>query len=124
MRDAFTEAYLNCALWSMCDDSAPQGGDPLDDNYSVDDISPDTLAAMEDDCRTFQRDNGEDITSQEKQIGDEGQAGHDFWLTRNGHGSGFWDGYWSQEAGDRLTKACYVYGGFDLYVGDDGLIHS
>lgn len=20
------------------------------------------------------------------------QAGHDFWLTRNGHGAGFWDG--------------------------------
>jgi len=22
---------------------------------------------------------------------DVGQAGHDFWLTRNGHGTGFWD---------------------------------
>ena len=21
-------------------------------------------------------------------------AGHDFWLTRNGHGAGFWDGDW------------------------------
>jgi hypothetical protein len=23
--------------------------------------------------------------------GDEDQAGYDFWLTRNGHGTGFWD---------------------------------
>ena len=25
---------------------------------------------------------------------DDGQIGHDFFLTRNGHGAGFWDGAW------------------------------
>jgi len=34
----------------------------------------------------------------------EAQAGHDFWLTRNGHGAGFWDGDWP-ETGDALTEA-------------------
>lgn len=37
------------------------------------------------------------------------QCGHDFILTRNGHGAGFWDrGYGA--AGDRLTSAAKAYG--------------
>jgi hypothetical protein len=51
-------------------------------------------------------------------------GGHDFWLTRNGHGAGFWDGDWPKEAGDRLTKACEEFGEFDLYIGDDGMIYG
>jgi len=52
------------------------------------------------------------------------RAGHDFWLTRNGHGAGFWDGDWPDDAGGRLTEASKKYGEFNLYVGDDGLIHG
>lgn len=42
--------------------------------------------------------------------------GHDLWLTRNGHGAGFWDGDWDENIGDVMTKYCqtlhenYVYG--------------
>ena len=118
MLDTFTEAYLTCALWSTNDESTPQGGDPLDDNYCVEDIAPDTLAAMAEDCRAFQEGHREDI------VADLGRAGHDFWLTRNGHGAGFWDGDWPEEVGERLTEASKTYGEFDLYVGDDGLIYN
>src|SRR5215213_9921810 len=51
------------------------------------------------------------------------QAGHDFWLTRNRHGAGFWD----RGLGDlsnRLSDASKVYGEVDLYVGDDGQIYA
>ena len=118
MLDTFTEAYFTCALWSTNDESTPQGGNPLDDNYGVEDIAPDTLAAMAEDCRAFQEGHGEDIAA------DLGRAGHDFWLTRNGHGAGFWDGDWPEEVGERLTEASKAYGEFDLYVGDDGLIYN
>ncbi|MFX7784369.1 hypothetical protein ABTJ92_19280, partial [Acinetobacter baumannii] len=50
-------------------------------------------------------------------------AGHDFWLNRNGHGSGFWDGDWPGEMGDRLDEASKKYGTVDLIVGEDGLIY-
>jgi hypothetical protein len=54
--------------------------------------------------------------------GDPSQNGHDFFLTRNGHGAGFWGrGY--GEVGDRLSAACKSYGSQDLYLGDDGKIH-
>jgi hypothetical protein len=115
--DQFTTDYLICALWSTNDESTPQGGEPLDKNYGIEDIAPETLARMVEDCQVFQRENLADIES------DLGQAGHDFWLTRNGHGAGFWDGDWP-EAGDRLTKVSKRFGEFDLYVGDDGLIYN
>jgi hypothetical protein len=35
-------------------------------------------------------------------------AGHDFQLTRNGHGAGFWDGGWKH--GDELTALAKTFG--------------
>lgn len=46
------------------------------------------------------------------------QHGHDFALTRNGHGTGFWDrGY--GEVGDRLTESARAYGEHSVMT-DDG----
>lgn len=39
----------------------------------------------------------------------EARAGHDFWLTRGGHGTGFWDRGLG-ELGDRLSDAAQAYG--------------
>lgn len=112
--DTFTEAYLICALWSSTDDD----GRPLDDNYEIMDIAAETVAKAKEDCADFQTANAEDLADI-----DSSQAGHDFWLTRNGHGAGFWDRGLG-EVGDRLTKASKAYGSVDLYVGDDGLIYG
>lgn len=55
---------------------------------------------------------------------DEELAGHDFWLTRNGHGAGFWDrSELDKPTQGRLTKAAHAFGNSDLYVGDDGRIY-
>ena len=116
--DPFTTSYIEAALWSSMDESDEQGGEPLDDNYGPDDIAEDTLASILDDCKAFQRDHADDIGCELE------RAGHDFWLTRNGHGAGFWDGDWEDNIGQRLTEASDVYGSVDLYVGDDGLIYS
>lgn len=115
---AFTDAYIECALWSSTDWSRDDGGDALDDNYSDDDLAPETLKEIRQDCSDF-------LTHHEELIGSEAsQAGHDFWLTRNGHGCGFWDGDWPEPAATQLTEASKVYGGVDLCVGDDGRIYS
>ena len=52
--------------------------------------------------------------------------GHDLWLTRNGHGSGFWDGDYEGndgQDGDTLTKIAKSLGERSGYVGDDGKIY-
>lgn len=50
-------------------------------------------------------------------------AGHDFWLTRNRHGAGFWDRGLGV-LGERLSDTARVYGSIDLYLGDDELIYA
>jgi hypothetical protein len=116
--DMFTAAYIEAALWSSNDESTPDGGKPMDENYSIDDIAPATLERMKADCEKFQSANADLIK------GEEQRAGHDFWLTRNEHGAGFWDGDWEEETGDKLTAASKVFGEFSLYIGDDGKIYA
>ena len=50
------------------------------------------------------------------------QAGTDFWLTRNGHGAGFWD-RGLEEAGETLSKIAHNMRESDAYVGDDGQMY-
>ena len=117
----FLDGYITAALWSSLDDA----DDPLDANYQPDDIAPETLSAMTEDCRKFLEECSHLIvgkTVQESSYSDMEIAGHDFWLTRNGHGAGFWDGDW--ETGDELTAACKPFGEVYLFVGDDGKIYA
>lgn len=111
--DEFAAAYVTAALWASTDDD----GDPLDSNYTAGDIHPETMRKIVADCRAFRAANAADIEA----VG-VGQAGHDYFLTRNHHGAGFWD-RGNGEAGERLTKASHAAGEVNFYVGDDGRIY-
>jgi len=120
--DAFTRQYIETALWSTMDQSDEQGGEPLDKNYSIDDIAPETMELIVEDCADFQEKYWRLLS--DSGIDDE-RAGHDFWLSRNGHGTGFFDeDTIDDEFQDQLQDAAEAYGEFDLYVGDDGLIYG
>lgn len=47
---------------------------------------------------------------------------YDYWLTRNGHGAGFWDRGLG-ELGDVLSNKAKMHGSVYAYAGDDGLIY-
>jgi len=115
----FIKHYLETALWSSCDYREDQDT-PLDDNYYIEDIDLDTLKAAIKDCLSFiaQAEKLELICDE-----DYSTVGHDFWLTRNGHGAGFWDGDYP-EHGDKLTELSESFGGIDLHVTDDNKIAS
>lgn len=51
-------------------------------------------------------------------------AGHDFWLTRNGHGAGFWDGDWEEPYASHMDKISKLAGEAEVYIGDDGLLYQ
>lgn len=106
--DDFTDAYIESALWTSTSDS----------EYTIDNISPETLEKMIADCKTFQEQVWNELSD------DPAAAGHDFWLTRNGHGAGFWDGDWPEPAATKLTELSKEFGEFDLYVGDDDMVHG
>ena len=125
--DSFLRAYIQTALWSSSDGSE----ESLDRNYDESDLAPDTLASMAADCKRFETECW-DIISAAIETGEVScgpdfdeweRAAHDFWLTRNGHGAGFWDGDWPEPYATQLTDAAHGFGECDLYVGDDGKVY-
>ncbi len=85
------------------------------------DLADETRLGLEADCRSFYRRYSCYIDAAD---GMDEQAGHDFWLTRNGHGAGFWDGDWPEPYADMLTEGSKCYGEFQIYLGDDGLVYA
>jgi hypothetical protein len=110
--------YAATALWSSTDESNDQGGDPLDDNYDVADIAVEALESMRADVAAFFA----LMPAEAADLGPE-DIGHDFWLTRNGHGAGFWDGDYPEPLGDQLTDLAKTFGESYLIVTDDGLVY-
>jgi len=115
-------------LWSSLDDN----DEPLDDGEH--EPSPELISRVETDWQAFQSlaesegfDPAEEL-AMALHPDDEGNpwnaAAHDFILTRNGHGTGFWDpGRWRRPWADRLTEIAKRFGELNCYVGDDGLIY-
>jgi len=114
--------YIAAALWSTTDESTPEGGEPMDDNYDRQDLSRSCLFAMRRDCKAF-IEAADEADLLEEYPDTEEQFGHDFWLTRCGHGVGFWDrGY--GDLGSRLTELSKAEGNVDIYVGDGNKIYQ
>jgi hypothetical protein len=123
--DEMVDGYVECALWSSTSyiawDDKTQSFIPDEDNdqsfsdhnFAQDDIASEAIESMTNDCEDFMTHNEGDLSELNA-----GQVGHDFWLTRNGHGTGFWD-HGLGALGNRLTAACKPYGESDLYMGDD-----
>lgn len=133
--ESFINGYITTALWT----DEEQLGEEYFESHGVEplgtgsrykpeksDLSPETLEQMRQDCTKFYHENLGLIEDDDlKRTPDYDlyfSAGHDFWLTRNGHGAGFWDGDWPKH-GDTLTEKCKAFGECNLYVGDDGLIY-
>jgi hypothetical protein len=121
MLSDFITGYLVCALWTGQDwDNQDESGNPSDmDGYTIYDFEPGTLAKMQADCKSFY----EAYSSlwDPFEYSDE-RAGHDFWLTRNGHGAGFWDRDEIKPVRGQLTKACKAYKSIDLYIDADNKV--
>lgn len=145
--DAMTDGYLECLLWtSVTDDSAENGGDEtyLDAGYDMDDVTPEFRARVLDhllsvvvahplavrlygarrvlpDGASFQP-HGVVVA----QDGAWDYFGHDYMLTRDHHGVGFWDRGLG-ELGDYLTAVAEGNGGSEhangsLQLTSDGKI--
>jgi len=120
--DEVLQHYIEAALWSSNDESDESGGEPFDANYSADDVAPETLAKMREDVVKFVAKGHVELRTWKGRTTVEQQAGHDFWLNRNGHGCGFWESEWGKP-GERLDKVAKSFGEVYLYLGDDGKIY-
>jgi hypothetical protein len=104
--DAFFNAYLETALWSSTDDR----DQPLDKRFGVRDFTADSRVKLFRMARGFWMAN-EDMIADEPE-----KAGHDLWLTQNGHGAGFWDGDWPEPQASALDRAAKSLGEVHLNV--------
>ena len=106
-RDLFIDSYVECALWA---DTPEEAGDA--------DTAEVTIIELTDHAGRFYDMHEQDILAYEEGVA---TAGHDLWLTRNGHGAGYWENH--SEAAQRLDAAAKELGECYLYVGDDGLLY-
>lgn len=122
--DRFTRHYLYAAIWA----DAPEG-----EGYDIFDIAPASVEQAIVDCARFQIMNKTELEAAYVQYRENGMsahpdagspeacAGHDFFLTRQHHGAGFWDRGLTN--GLTLTAAAHAFPEVSLYIGDDGKVY-
>jgi hypothetical protein len=120
----FIKGYTSCMLWSSVG-SHPETEEDLE-NLEDYPLAEETKEKIEKDCRKWIKTNLLSLKAYALTYESEYQvwecAGHDYWLTRAGHGVGYWDRGLGK-LGDRLTKACKKSGYVYAYLGDDLLIY-
>lgn len=121
--------FMEAEVWvglAFLDDDTP----PADDYIDMNDLTADVREDMEATVRDFVA--YVDATVSEAHVseymeavgGDPVRFGHDFALTRQGHGAGYWD-RGAGEAGEALTDAAKAFPGDGLHVyvdSDDGVV--
>ena len=158
--DLMTNSYIHAALWAetislpVAEEDLVDGCmdvsedhplyeipecEPFDSYFDVDDCTEEFVRAAIADCAEFKRrceqcDRGAGCTLWEELTeiaDDESDIGYDFWLTRNHHGAGFWDGDFdnSEElpegldnAGDAATAIAQEFSEINMWATEEGRI--
>ena len=112
----FTRAYIEALFFT---DASPDSEQEIQDNATFENFAQETVSKIIADCAAFELANRALLD----QASDDDQNGHDFWLTRNRHGAGFWDRGYPEAIGEALTEAVHGFGETSLYLGDDGKLY-
>lgn len=135
--EAFTIGYAHAMLWAntRADDETtktyPELWQTPSHGWQLEAFTPEARASVESDCRDFFATNLRDLaayarvdssswrflTGRDDELNAYSCAGHDFALTRNRHGAGFWDRGMG-ELGERLSVAARAYGSSDGWYDD------
>ena len=125
--DAFTQGYIEAMFFTSTGDMDDGSNGDLE-SATVAELAPETWDKICAQCATFQEDNAALIEQVyglqgkgERAPYDAQRAGNDYWYTRNGHGTGFWDRGLG-DINDQLAKAARHHES-TLYRGDDGLLY-
>lgn len=109
--DDILDAYLEAAIWSS--------GDGEFDEYTIFDFADEDKDKAREDITKFLAQVGSMLDET-----DDEQIGHDFWLSRNGHGTGFFDrDYYDKVTADKLQDIASSFKGKNVELGDDEKLH-
>lgn len=128
--EEFNHSYMRTMLWAnVWSDNMDENDDPLGfgsgpgenhADYLISTMPEALVEEMRADCRIYLDSLAPVIIRLATGIlgyGGFDQAGHDFAMTRNGHGAGFWD-RGIGAAGDALTNKAEALVGRNVYVED------
>lgn len=111
-------SYLETALWSSTEIESDKHFDTL--GYTPEDASIILQHQSQIDLDAFEalaEKHGIDLSSFPNWP-------HDFWLTRNGHGAGFWDGDYPEDIGKKLTELSHLFPEVNLLSSENGEVDS
>ena len=143
-----TVSYLETILWAETvslpvpedelvegcmdvDDEHPLHGvadcEPLDAYFQISDFTVESLERAQEVVDDFfdQLDSA-GLLDRANRFANDDRIAYDFWLTRQGHGAGFWDGDYADDTddvGDALTEVAKGFGECYVDVGDDGQLY-
>lgn len=122
------EHAITTLLWSELDDN----GQPLDSLGA--ELAPETISRIQAEWADFSAkakalgfdpfEHRATVLPRDCDADHWAAVAHNWALTRNRHGAGFWDGGWAEPWGRRLTDLAHASGEVSLYLGDDGLIYA
>lgn len=110
--DDILKAYFECALWTEEDNQEINEKD-----LNIHDITDESKQEAREQIEWFVETAGDALND----IKDD-SIGNDLWLTRNGHGAGFWDRKYDEDVRELLTFLCYNLGEAYIEVDDNDKI--
>ena len=120
--DEFFKGYLSALVWSENTGDMHEGEHAkynITDEHDHSDMTLDAISESFEDCNDFVSHNIAML--EERAVAtDWSSMGHDFALTRNGHGAGFWDR--GLRFDHELSEECKPYGSAHLMMDEDGLL--
>lgn len=125
--DAFYDGYVTAILWANTYTETDGELESVDGTVANAELTSDAATALRQDVDDFLDEHvqrliwGAAVRTRGQYRPD--QAGHDFALTRNGHGAGFWDRGLGI-VGDALTAHAKPHGERNLFVDSDGMAHT
>lgn len=109
--------YLESILWTDTDESTPSGGYTLDKNYSILDFTKEAVLKANNDCESFMK---LAIEILEEYDWTAANVARNFWLTKNHHGSGFWDdNTYEKQDRDKLTNISHQFSENYTYINEN-----
>lgn len=127
--DTMSRAFADALLWTTS--HTDENGMTLSDDLSGFEFFTQSAESIRKACHDFLKNLPEHIGAAARVAysGREWPAfvciGHDFLLTRNGHGAGFWyQDFLPDGLGNALTEYAENWGKCYAYLGDDGLVYT
>jgi len=113
--ETFIAGYVEAILWANAYTWDDETGE-LENAEDAHHFEVNRSLVETEDAKAFYSDNLETLTEVHETYAQAWEyMGHDFALTRNGHGAGFWDrGHGA--LGEKLSEAARVYGEASVYI--------